>query len=302
MLTRVLFYLIVLPLSYVPMEGLYRLSDILYWVVYRFGAYRKTVVIENLRKSFPEKSYAEILLIASHFYRHFCDLIVESIKGFSISKNEILERVRVSNPEILEKYFKQGRSVIIAGGHYNNWEWMAMAIAPQIGHLPVGIYTRLSNVFFEEKMKASRERFGLKMLEKKDVPAFFREENEHPTRPKTATFFGIDQSPGDPRKAHWLKFLNQDTGVQFGAEKYAKDYNQPVLFGVIRKTTRGMYTFEVHEVSPDPKSEGPGAIIEKITALIEAEIRQDPRYWLWTHRRWKHRKPLDMKPELGPKA
>lgn len=288
MLTRFIFYALILPLSLLPMNVLYVLSDVIYFLVYRLGAYRKKVVLGNLERSFPEKSQEEIQRIASHFYHHFCDLIVESIKGFTVSNDEIMRRVRVLNPEVLDRWLKAGKSVIIAGGHYNNWEWLAMAVAQQIGHLPVGIYTRLSNPFLEKKAKDSRERFGLMMLEKKNVPDFFK----NPGPRKTATLFGIDQSPGDPRKAHWMKFLNQDTGVQFGAEKYAKEYDQPVIFGLIRKAARGMYTFEFKDVCPEPKKEAQGAIVEKVTALIETEIRHDPRYWLWTHRRWKHKKPI----------
>ncbi len=288
--TPFLFYVLILPLSWLPLEILYRFSDLLYWVGYRWVGYRKKVVLQNLRNSFPEKSEEEIQSIASHFYRHFCDLIIESIKGFTISHDEITRRMKVLNPVVFERWYKEGRHVIVAGGHYNNWEWMAMAIAQQISPLPVGIYTPLSNRFMDEKMRISRERFGLRMLPKKEVPAFFK----NPGAKKTATFFGIDQSPGDPRKAHWVKFLNQDTGVQFGVEKYAKEGNLPVLFGVIRKTTRGMYTFEVEDLTAEPNREAHGAIVEKITSRIEEEIRRDPRYWLWTHRRWKHKKPSDL--------
>jgi KDO2-lipid IV(A) lauroyltransferase len=103
--------------------------------------------------------------------------------------------------------------------------------------------------------------------------------------------FGIDQSPGDPKKAHWMTFLNQETGVPFGAEKYAREYDLPVFFGIIRKQSRGRYTFEFHPITERPRAVKSGEIVEEVSRRLEFEIRRDPRYWLWSHRRWKHRRP-----------
>jgi KDO2-lipid IV(A) lauroyltransferase len=105
--------------------------------------------------------------------------------------------------------------------------------------------------------------------------------------------FGIDQSPGDPRKAHWMPFLNQDTPVVFGAEKYARECDLPVVYGVVRKRRRGYYELEFRDVTDAPATLAHGEIVEKVTQLLEEDIRREPQYWLWTHRRWKHRRPED---------
>ena len=146
---------------------------------------------------------AEIEKIAKKFYRHLCDIIVESIKLFSISEKEGLKRFKAINPEIPNTYYKQGKSMIGVGGHYNNWEMMATLLEPQVKHQTVGIYTKLTDPFFEKKMSLSRQRFGMQLLPKREVKSFY-DENKHRA---TITIFGIDQSPSSATKrVYWMKW------------------------------------------------------------------------------------------------
>lgn len=290
-MTALIYTLFILPISRLPMSVLYFLSDGIAFLVYSVARYRRRVVDENLARSFPEKSAADRRRLAREFYRHFGDLIVESFKSFTVSDAEIRRRFRVKNPEVLEPYFRSGRSVVLSGGHYGNWEWLAVAMRQQISHRAVAIYKPLSNRFLDRKMRTTRGKYGLEMIPMREVPAFFRESAADPATVPYAMIFGSDQSPGDPRKAHWMTFLNQETGVTFGAEKYAKQYDLPVFFGIIRKESRGHYAFEFQPVTDRPRETPVGGISEEVTHRLEAEIRKDPRYWLWTHRRWKHRRP-----------
>ncbi|MCE9537741.1 MAG: lysophospholipid acyltransferase family protein [Bacteroidetes bacterium] len=245
------------------------------------------MVLQNIRNSFPDKTEKEHIEICRKFYKHFCDLVVESLKTFTISEKEVLKRVICINPELIDNYFNQKRSVIIAGGHYNNWEIFAVAVDALIKHKTVGIYKPLSNKYFDEKMRATRGKYGLKMISTKDVKTFF---DQH-INELTATIFGTDQSPSNPNNAYWMKFLNQDTGVLFGAEKFAKEYNYPVVYGRLNKLKRGHYSLDFTDVTDTPKETAYGEITEKITLLLEKDIQAIPQYWLWTHRRWKHKRP-----------
>jgi KDO2-lipid IV(A) lauroyltransferase len=294
-LNALLYYLLILPLSLLPMRALYRLSDGLFLVMYRSAGYRKKIVFENLRRSFPEKSEGEIEGIAQGFYRHFCDVIVESLKAFTISDREIRERMVCVNPYVIDRYFDEGKSVVIAGGHYCNWEWFAIAIDQQTKHASIGIYKPLSNRFLDGKMRKSREKYGLSMLPMREVRDLFARIRGAEVAKPVAVIFGIDQSPGDPRKAHWMRFLNQDTPVVFGAEKYARECELPVLYGVIRKRKRGYYEFEFRDIIDRPSVLSHGEVVEKASRMLEEDIRRDPRYWLWSHRRWKHRLPEELR-------
>lgn len=283
-----LYYLVIIPISLLPFPVLYALSDFLFLLFYHIMGYRKKIVLGNIQRSFPELSKSEQLKICKNFYKHFCDLILESLKTFTISEAEVLKRVTCKNPELINKYYEQNRSVIIAGGHYNNWEIFAVAINGLIKHKAIGIYKPLSNVYFDEKMRKTRSKYGLYMISTKIVKQVFEEEISH----LTATIFAIDQSPSNPKSAHWMKFLNQDTAVLFGTEKYAKEYNYPVVYGRINKEKRGYYSFEFFDVTDNPKELPHGEITEKITLLLEKDIKAIPQYWLWSHRRWKHKIPV----------
>lgn len=282
-----LYYLVIIPISLLPFPLLYALSDGLYVLFYYMLGYRKKVVLQNIRNSFPDKTEKEHIEICKKFYRHFCDLVVESLKTFTISEKEVLKRVICTNPEVIDKYFDQKRSVIIAGGHYNNWEIFAVAVDALIKHKTVGIYKPLSNKYFDGKMRGTRSKYGLEMISTKEVKPFF---DKH-INVLTATIFGTDQSPSNPNNAYWMKFLNQDTGVLFGAEKFAKEYNYPVVYGRLNKLKRGHYSLDFTDVTDTPTETAYGEITEKITLLLEKDIQAIPQYWLWTHRRWKHKRP-----------
>ena len=290
LLNNLLYYLIIIPISLLPYPLLYGLSDLLFFLFYYVVGYRKKIVIQNIQRSFPDKTPKEHKAICKEFYRHFCDLILESLKVFTISEKEVKERMVFVNPELVNRYYDQGQSIILAGGHYNNWELFAVGIDAAIKHPAIAIYKPLSNPFFDEKMRTTRSKYGLRMISTKVVKEVMEQEKNN----LSITIFGIDQSPGNPRKCYWTKFLNQDTGVLYGAERYAKAFNYPIVFGHITKVKRGHYTFEFIEVSNQPQITRFGEIIENLTQLLEKDILQKPAHWLWSHKRWKHKKPDDI--------
>ena len=285
-----LYYLIILPISYLPYRALYLLSDFLYLVLYRIAGYRKTVVHNNLVNSFPEKSEKEILDIEQEFFRHFCDLILESIKAFTINENEAQERFKTRNPELPNKYFEQGRNIAIVGGHYGNWELYAITVDSQIRHRTIALYKTMTNKFFDTRMTKSRSKYGLTLLSLGEYRVKGIESYQNDI---TATIFGSDQSPRKLQKAYWMKFLNQDTAVQFGLEKFARKYNTPVLYGDIHRLKRGHFEIEYHLVCEDPLELPEGALTEKYTKMLEEIVRERPEYWLWSHKRWKLKIPAE---------
>ncbi len=285
-----LYYLVILPISLLPFPVLYGFSDFLYLILYYLIGYRKKVVIHNIRNSFPEKTPKEHNEIAKKFYHHLCDLIVESLKIFTISQKQVDKRMICKNPEIVNNFFEKNKSVILAGGHFNNWELFAVAIDKSIKHHSVGIYLPLKNKFFDEKMRNTRSKYGLRMIPTKIVKQFFAEEKNN----LTATIFAIDQSPSKPDNCYWTKFLNQDTAVSFGTEKYAREYDYPVIFGRISKLKRGYYIFEFEIACEHPGQTANGEITHKVTQMLEKDIVQQPEFWLWSHKRWKHKKPASV--------
>ncbi|MCB0561348.1 MAG: hypothetical protein KDD09_20475 [Phaeodactylibacter sp.] len=285
---RIAYYLLIKPLSLLPLRVSFLLSDLLFFTLYYLTRYRRKVVFANLRNSFPEKSPKEIETIARKFYSHMCDLMLEFIRIFSISKKGLVRRCKIRNPELLEQIYREGKSVIIAAGHYNNWELAAVAFDLQASHQAVGIYKPLGNAYLDGKLRQSRGRFGMELVSKDKTKAFFAENTNRLTAPLLAT----DQSPSNNIHVYWTQFLNQDTAVLFGAEKYARAYNYPIVFGHVYKMKRGFYEMEFEMVEKNPAASPHGKITEMNTRILEKDIQQAPQYWLWTHKRWKRKRPV----------
>ncbi|MCO6476259.1 MAG: lysophospholipid acyltransferase family protein, partial [Phaeodactylibacter sp.] len=267
-----------------PFWFLHRISDVLFLLFYYVVQYRKKVVLTNLKNSFPDKTAREIAGIAKKFYRHFCDLIIESIRLFSIPYEELMYRCRFVNPEILNRYYEQGKSLIIVAGHYGNWEIFGQACNTQMKHQAVGIYKPLRSSFFDKKFAESRGRYKVVLLPKNQVKDYFCENKDQ----VKAVIFGSDQAPSpSTKRVYWTSFLNQDTAVMYGAEKYAREYDYPVFFTRIRRKKRSQYEVEFELLEEHPASLPQGIITEKHVRSLEQLIQEKPEFYLWTHKRWK---------------
>jgi len=289
MMSAILYWLVLKPISLLPYRALYVLSDFFFLVFYHVVRYRKKVVRGNLTRSFPEKSVKEIRAIEKDFYRHFCDLVLESLKNFSADADQLAARYEHRNTEVLDRLHAEGRSAILAGGHYGNWEMWALSAPVHFKHRLMGIYKRLSNPYFDQKMRSTRGKFGLELVSTRETVEWL----EANRASLFVSVFAIDQSPSDPKKAHWISFLGQETACIFGAEKYAKEFNLAIVFGHLHKVSRGKYAIDYELVTTNPRSYEHGKLTEEMSALLEKDIRREPRYWLWTHKRWKHKRPTD---------
>jgi KDO2-lipid IV(A) lauroyltransferase len=287
MLSKLLYYLVIKPISLLPFWIIYRISDFVFIVIYFLVGYRKKVVFGNIQRSFPEKSPKEVKAIMFKFYRHFCDLILESIKGFSISSEEAQKRMGSEHVDIINNFGKQGKDVVLIGGHYGNWELFAVAVGPTINIKPIALFTPLLNKFFDKKVKASRSRFGLNLLPSSEVKDLMEKEKSE----NVMVIFGSDQSPRKSQRAYWMNFLNQETGVQFGAEKFAVTHHCAVVYGHISRLKRGHFKISYQTICEDASKMEYGEITKAHTRLLEAEIIKEPAYWLWSHKRWKHTRP-----------
>lgn len=284
---RLLFYLVLKPLSYMPLSVLFFFSDITFFLSYHVVKYRRNVVEANLKKAFPNKSAKELKKIEKGFYHHFTDFIFESIKSISISEKDVLSRTSIKNVEMLNKYYEQNKNVLVVCGHYNNWEFYALSLPKQLKHTTYSLYQPLKNKFFDRILLNSRKRNGMRLIKTRDIFKFFQEKNDNP---KLMVIVN-DQSPTNKQKAYWNTFLNQETGWNVGPEKLAKKYNYVVLFGHSKKIKRGVYEVEFSLVTETPQQTNDEYITDKYASILEDIIKKKPEFWLWSHKRWKHNKP-----------
>jgi KDO2-lipid IV(A) lauroyltransferase len=282
-------YYITLPfiylLSILPFKLLYAISDYLFFLLYHVIGYRKKVVRENLKNSFPQKTDSELKQIEVKFYHHLCDLILESLKAYTISEKELRKRCTIKNPEIMEQFALKNQSICIAMGHFGNWEWAGQRVSMDSKFKLLVIYRKIKNQYFNDFMQRLRGRFGAVPVEMNETIRKILE--YHKNNIPTATVFIADQTP-PPENAYWLNFLNQKTPVFKGTEKIAKKYNFPVLFGHVHKFKRGFYEIELSILCENPSLLSDMEITKMHTLKLENYIHQNPEYWLWSHKRWKH--------------
>jgi KDO2-lipid IV(A) lauroyltransferase len=288
----ILYFLFILPISKLPFSVLYSISNVLYFIIYKVIKYRTTVVSRNLRNSFPEKSSQELKEIEEKFYRHLCDLMVESIKLFTISEDDLKRRIVCTNPEIVLEMHKKYKHVMGLTCHYNNWEWLATMVGHHTPYHAIGIYQPLTNPFFENKMRQSRGKMGTDLVGVKKAKDAMITSIEKGNKIFVCTI--IDQTPSNPEKCYWTNFLNQDTAVHLGMDKYAREFNIPIIFAVVKKVKRGFYEIKFDVLEENPVATKLGEIAEKYTRKTEEIVIKQPEFWLWTHKRWKHKRPANL--------
>lgn len=290
MFAKIAYHLVVYPISNLPIRVIYLFTDFLYLLLVTVFPYRKKVIEQNMSRSFPENSTAEIKKMRNQFYRFFTDLLAEGIKNLSISEKELRKRLVVKNPEIMDDLFQKGKSVLLVSGHYNNWEWLITGQSLLFPHQAVGIGMPMSSKYWDKKINQRRSRFGMIILHSKNV----RTEFEAMRDQIFATLTLADQSPGDSTKAYWMNFLHQPTAVAFGCEQLAHQHNQAVVFFILRCVKRGYYEMELTVITENPSETDWGFISESHTHLLEREIIANPARWLWSHKRWKRDVPTDL--------
>jgi len=283
-----IFYAFVRLITWLPLRVLYLLSDFCYLVVYYIVGYRKKVTRTNLKNSFPNKTPKELRTIERRFYRYLCDLFVETLKLMHISTKQMNRRMVYVNKEIIAEQYARGRSVILLTSHYGNWEWTS-SFSQFYPNKPVyQIYKQLNNKKFDKFMYSLRTHFGAKNIEKKNtLRTMVQLKNEN-----QLSMFGMlsDQSPKRSSIHYWTNFLNQETPTITGAEQLARKFNYPVIYIAVTRLKRGYYQCELIPISLEPKETAEFEITEKYTRMLENEIEKAPQYWLWTHKRWKHKK------------
>jgi Kdo2-lipid IVA lauroyltransferase/acyltransferase len=271
-----------------PFRLMYALSDGVAWLFYNVVGYRKAVVFKQLRDSFPEKSKAEIERIARASYHNLADILLESIKGFTMTEADLRERYRFLNPEIVNDNLESNGNSIHMAAHYSNWEWGVLAYAVFVKRHVVGFYKPLTNPYIERYGKQSRGSFGMELVEIGSTSKCFEWNADKPT----TYVFVSDQSTWSDN-AHWVNFLNQDTACPPGGDKYARLYNFPVYYVHMNRVKRGFYEVNLEKLA-DPAADLPeGEVTRRFMKILEGILLKKPDNWLWSHKRWKKKRSTE---------
>jgi KDO2-lipid IV(A) lauroyltransferase len=270
-----------------PKIILYRFADVFYIILFDILRYRRKVVFENLRNSFPEKSDKEIYKIARKFYLHLSDTFVENCALLTMSKERTLKFVEIEKTNLINDLFNKDKNVVVVTGHYGNWE-MFLAIPLLSSHQVLGVYKPLNNKAFDKVFFKMRQKFGaipVTMHDSYKTVLDFKHRKE-------LCLLGLiaDQRPPKKGGHYWTTFLNQETAILLGPEKISKKLNTAVVFLYLEKPKRGSYILKTKLLFENAKDCSPNEITETHLRFLEKLIIDKPQYWLWSHKRWKHKR------------
>ena len=273
-----------------PFWCLYILSDLFFLLAYYIVDYRKDVVLTNLKNSFPEKSEDELKSIRKKFYRHFSDLSLETIKMRGMSEKDLSKRFLVKNADLLNAYFDKGKSVTLLAMHYNNWEW-AIAVKSHLKFVSLGVFKPLQSKIFNKYFIETRSKFGLELVPNDKL--LKRLVRAKQNKEVTLTWLAGDQTPPEFHKS-WYIFLNQESMFYKGPVSVSQSFDNAIFFQKIDKLKRGRYETSFELIAEDPKQFSESEIIKKYIEKMEEVINEKPEFYLWSHKRWKHKRPANI--------
>ncbi|WP_150451147.1 lysophospholipid acyltransferase family protein [Arenibacter lacus] len=286
---QLLVFLLVYPIlwiiSILPYRLFYAFSDVVFFLVYHIAGYRKQVVLNNLSLVFPKMDRKELLQIRKDFYHHMCDMFLEMVKTMTISKKKVKQRYHVTNIELLQEILAE-KSVLAVCSHYANWEWN-VSINNYIDAKGYAVYQKIGNPYFDRLVRKIRAKWNTVPITTSETPktVLYNE------RKGVRAIYGMvsDQSPQAHRANYWSEFMGIKVPIYNGAEALARKLDLAVVFLKVSKVKRGFYEAEVIPITLSGKNTGEHEITEQFLKLTEEQIRENPAYYLWTHRRWKHR-------------
>ena len=273
------------PISLIPLQILYVLSDFCAYLLYHVFKYRRNVVSENIAKSFPDLNIEERFIIEKQFYKNFCDNFIETLKLVSVSEKELQSHITADYSE-LEKILDQNQNCHIYLGHQFNWEWANAHIGSNFKNTNIAVaYKPLRNKSFNNFMLKIRSRFGSKMVSSKNM----KHEMEAYKEKQHVLILVADQNPRVPKRSFWTSFLSQQTAFISGSELYTASNKTPTLFAKIIREKRGQYKFILTPIFDFSEEYSVGRVTSIFTKKLENAIKDNPENYLWSHKRWKHK-------------
>lgn len=271
-------------LGIIPFFLLYLFSDSMYIVLYRIFGYRRKVIYKNLSQSFPELNKKDLNKLMSRAFKNLADIIVEGIKGFTMTHGQIKRRHKILNPEIVEPFHKDGKSIIALPTHYGNWEWGALSPGLYFkDYNIVAFYKPLTNKYVDRFIRKNRARTRVTLASIYETAKTFERLKDTPT----IYIMAADQSPSNRKRSYWVDFLGRDTAFLHGPEDYARKYDIPLVYTEIQRVKRGYYELNLSIMADKPTELKEGEITRRYAKMLEAQILKKPENWLWSHRRWK---------------
>lgn len=279
---------LVRTMNRLPLPALYLLADLLFVVFFYLFRYQRRLITENLTRAFPDYTRAQIRRVAASSYRNSLDLLVETIKATRMGKNELRHRTRLENPELLDQLAEKSRTIIVAGAHQGNWEWLQLTCSAELELPLAALYKPLNHEGLDALLLDLRGRFGSSLISATSpLPALVQF-----ARSPGVIALNADQGPRPDEEKYWSRFLDQDTAFFPGLEKLARLLDAPVVFVHTHRAARGYYRISFTVITDKPRSLPEGTVMERYIRCVESQVRAAPADWLWLYKRWKYQRSV----------
>lgn len=269
-----------------PRLTMLRLGRLVGDFIYFCVPVRKSITLNHLELAFPEKSGAERKQIARGAYQNFGMNIFEHLCIPKLSKEDLCSIVKLINRDVLDQALAKKRGVIIAGGHFGNWEYSSSAVAAYGYRLGV-VVAEVSNQYIDKKINEHRESTDADMIPKgasaRAVIKLLRENGS----------IGMLMDQDENEDGIFVDFFGRPCSTAKGPAAIALKTGAAVLFFAAIRQPDGtiQVVFEPVEVDYNAGTTEDNilAITQQITSRLEHFTRLYPDQWFWMHRRWKTR-------------
>lgn len=290
------------PLAALPLGFHRKMGTFVGWLAGSVFRYRRDVAIMNISRSFPDLKYWEISSICKKFYKHFGDLVGETVWFGGCTGPERLVKARIGefvNPEVINRYKDAGSGVMIMFSHCGNWEILSGLLQTQVGkdihYQPEDVcvaYRALSSKAWDRFLYNNRlaplsrkDNTGSQLIESYDILRFallHRDETK-------MYMFNTDQYPYTAASSVHLReeFLHQDTYAMSGCAPLAKKLGLPVVYLNMSLADDGHYMLKFTPICDNAAESTVDDILSEYYRLLEKDVQAQPWNYLWTHKRWK---------------
>ncbi|MCR5710528.1 MAG: lysophospholipid acyltransferase family protein [Bacteroidales bacterium] len=276
-------------------------ARIIAFLVEKVFRYRRDVVMVNLSRSFPGKSYKEITAICHRFYLHLATILTESIWSGGRRGAKGRERLRrshiveFSNPGEFNRLMALSGQVMLLSSHTGNWELLTGMLNYSYGEKldlePSGFkiaYLKLTDAISEEVMAFNRMAFLEDLcsdvfVESFDVMRYIAAHRE----PGMAFLMVTDQYPYGGKHNVDVEFMHRTTPTMTAAAYMAVKYGMAAAYLRLEYREDGGYRITVVPLCEHAAGEDPAEIMQRYYRLLEKDLEAQPWNYLWTHRRWK---------------
>lgn len=292
--------IVLFPLRKLPLGLHYKLSQLVYFTVFKLVRYRYDDVMINLSRCFPTLNCAELRILCRQFYHHFADIVVEAVwfggcDAKRLHRSHIME---VVNPQEVDRLFRIAPSMMVLYSHCGNWELY--------GGIKSYVYgTETPEAFSDDRFKvvyrAASSKFSDAFIRKnrfapldnpEEFPGYLESRNlvrYALTHREEKLIYNVntDQRPyyAGSDNLH-VDFMGIHTKTMSAAAALAHKCHMSVSFLKMDIASRGHYRLEYVTICEDASTMSVQEIMDRYYSLLEEEINQQPWNYLWTHRRW----------------